>query len=60
MSLCAAQDEIDYRILSATNYLRATYCHFKVRHYSASQVVLEFIVPPVSHSFESLIDVFIH
>jgi len=58
VSLCAAQDENDYRILSATNTLHAAYCHFKVR--LITQVVLEFILPPVSHSYESLIYVFIH
>jgi len=30
-SLCAAQDENDYRVLSATNNLHAACCHFKVR-----------------------------
>jgi len=29
-------------------------------YYSTSQVVLEFVLPPVSQNYESLIDVFIH
>jgi hypothetical protein len=29
-------------------------------YYSTSRVVLEFILPPISHSYESSIDVFIH